>query len=359
MATGRNSRRAKPTLETRFNFVGDAVAPADRESLRSAIFEVEDRHTGAERCLKLWRKTGTSVDEDLRQLWLHEMRQVQRVMSYAGARAVIVDVLEFVEDDENFGVVLERVGQPLSEKQKRVSRAHWLRNLNIPRFRILFWRNIARLVIALGIIHKQSLVHGRINADVVMTEGTDEPDFQLGGFEWSLWLTSDLAEKSQAKLGLAAAVKRAESYSFADDWRALGLMIADCLDTIIQKTGEVYPKAGSPIALDVPERVLLRRLVTPARMDHLDADSIARAISDLIASVSRASSVRAGTFILFFDVKASWAMRSIPSRLATFPSTNIVGSSIGSAPTSIREQPFLFPVNSIQRPVGCGSSLTQ
>jgi molybdopterin-guanine dinucleotide biosynthesis protein len=39
-------------------------------------------------------------------------------------------------------------------------------------------------------------------------------------------------------------------------------------------------------------------------MDHLDADSIARAIGDLIASVSRASSVRAGTFVLFFDTKS-------------------------------------------------------
>lgn len=304
MATGRNYKRAKPSLEDRFEFVGDAVAPGDREALRSAMFEVEDRLSGVERCLKLWRKTGTPVDEDLRQLWLHEMRQVQRVMSYAGARDVIVDVLEFVEDDKDFGVVLERVGQPLSEKRKRVSRQHWLRNLNAPRSRILFWRNIARLVVALGIIHKQSLVHGRIGADVVMTEGTDEPDFQLGGFEWSLWLSSDLAEKSQAKLGPAAALKRAESYSFADDWRAVGLMIADSLETIIQKTGEIYPKPGSLIVLDVPERALLRRLVTPARMDHLDADSIARAIHDLIASVSRASSVRAGTFILFFDTQS-------------------------------------------------------
>src|SRR3984893_14030710 len=217
MAAGRNHKRAKPTLETRFSFVGDAVPPGDREALRSAMFEVEDRLSGLERCLKLWRKTGTPVDEDLRQLWLHEMRQGQRVMSYAGARDVIVDVLEFVEDDENFGVVLERVGQPLSEKRKRVSRAHWLRNLNARRSRVLLWRNMRRLVVALGIIHAQGLVHGRLTADVIMTEGSDEPDFQLGGFEWSLWLSGDLAERSQAKLGPAASVKRAESYSFAED----------------------------------------------------------------------------------------------------------------------------------------------
>jgi hypothetical protein len=304
MATGRQSKRTKPSLNDRFNFDGGVVAPGDRQALRSAMFEVEDRISGQDRCLKLWKKTGTPVDEDLRQLWLHEMRQVQRVMSYAGARDVIVDVIEFVEDEEDFGVVLERVGQPLDEKRKRVARPHWLRNLNGPRPRILFWKNIARIVVALGIIHKQSLVHGRIGADVVMTEGLEEPDFQLGGFEWSLWLSSDLAEKSQAKLGPAAALKRADRYSFADDWRDLGLMIADCLDTVIQKTGEVYPKEGALIALDVPERALLRRLVTPARMDHLDADSIARSIDDLIASVSRASSARAGTFILGFSGQA-------------------------------------------------------
>jgi hypothetical protein len=133
MADGSKSKRTKSSLEDRFKFAGDAVAPGDRGALRPALFEVEDRVSGVERCLKLWRKTGTPVDEDLRQLWMHEMRQVQRVMSYAGAHEVIVDVLEFIEDDDDFGVVLERVGQPLSEKRKRVSRHHWLRNLNAPR----------------------------------------------------------------------------------------------------------------------------------------------------------------------------------------------------------------------------------
>ncbi|MER2509707.1 MAG: hypothetical protein ABTQ27_13275 [Amaricoccus sp.] len=95
------ARRAKqPPLENRFAFLGDAVASSDRKALRSAQFQVLDKLSGIERSLKVWRKTGATVDDDLRQLWLHEMRQLQRVMSYSGARETIVDILEFVEDEK-------------------------------------------------------------------------------------------------------------------------------------------------------------------------------------------------------------------------------------------------------------------
>lgn len=182
MPAHKNSKKRKTSLEDRFVFDDAVVAPANLGALRSAMFQVEDRSSGLERTLKLWRKTGKPVDGDLRQLWQHEKRQVQRVMAYSGARDVIVDVVEFVEDDENFGVVLERAGQPLAERRRRVPRTHWLRNLSAPRSRSLFWRNFKRIVTALGIVHSQGLVHGRLTADAIMTEGTDEPDFQLGGF---------------------------------------------------------------------------------------------------------------------------------------------------------------------------------
>lgn len=230
MAGGKKPKSNKPTLEDRFTFVGDAVAPENRATLRSAMFEVEDKVTGQERVLKLWHKTGTEVDDDLRGLWRHEMRQVQRVMAYTGAREVIVDILEFVEDDENFGVVLERVGRPLDERLKRMPKSHWMRNLGAPRPRTLLWRNIQRLVTALGIVHSQGLVHGRLSPEVIMTDLADEPDFQLGGFEWSLWLNADSDDRSHAKIAApdVAQTQRAESYSFASDWRALGLLIAHC-----------------------------------------------------------------------------------------------------------------------------------
>ncbi|MBS0546111.1 MAG: DNA helicase [Proteobacteria bacterium] len=306
----KNSKSTKAHgLEERFEFPEDALAPGNREALRPAIFEVRERSTGTERMLKLWRKTAGPLDDDLRNLWLHEMRQVQRVMAYAGARDVVVDVLEFVEDDDNFGVVLECIGQPLGVRRRRVGRQHWLRNLAGPRPRVLFWQNLRRIVAALGIIHSQGLVHGQLTTDTIMTEGSDEPDFQLGGFEWSLWLNAGTPELTQAKVGAVAAALRSESYSFAQDWHALGLVALECLDLEARASGEILPRRGSevPVNLQVAERVLLKRLIAPARMDQLDADSIIRTIDDLLTSVARAVSSPSGSFLMRFDRQSKLA----------------------------------------------------
>ena len=302
MTTSRNLKRKLRSLDDQFTFISDGVGPSDQTAFRSFLFEVEDRTNGAARILKLWRKTGTSVDEDLRRLWLHEMRQVQRVMSYVGARDLIVDIMEFVEDEAHFGVLLDRIGQPLSEKLRRVTRQHWLKNLDAPRPRTLLWRNMRRLASALGIVHAQGLVHGKLTGDVVMTEAAEEADFQLGGFEWSLWLGADNAERSHAKVGPYGSAQRAETYSFAEDWRAVGLLIADCLNVVVQASGDVTSSSNAEASavLNVSERVLLKRLVTPSRVDLLDAQSIMRSIDDIIASLARSAAIRQGTFILGF-----------------------------------------------------------
>jgi hypothetical protein len=73
----------RPPLEDRFEFIGDASVHANREALRSAVYPVRDRQTGMDCALRLWRKTGTPLDTDLRALWLHEQRQVQRLMTTA------------------------------------------------------------------------------------------------------------------------------------------------------------------------------------------------------------------------------------------------------------------------------------
>jgi len=54
------------------------------------------------------------------------------------------------------------------------------------------------------------------------------------------------------------------------------------------------------VDLGLAERRLLKRLMMPARLDLLDADSICHAVDDLIVGIGREMSARAGTFILAF-----------------------------------------------------------
>jgi hypothetical protein len=51
----KDKKRTQPrsTLEDRFEFSEDAVAPGDRAALRPSLFEVRDRSTGIERTLNL------------------------------------------------------------------------------------------------------------------------------------------------------------------------------------------------------------------------------------------------------------------------------------------------------------------
>src|SRR5262249_52451160 len=147
--------------------------------------------SGTERTLRLWRKTNTNADRDLHALWRHEVRHVQRVMSYADAREVIVEGIEFAEDDDYFAIILAAAGQPIARLLESASPRYWMRRLAEPGARSLLWKNVRRLVAAIGVLHAQGLIHGKIGPEVVMTHGFEEPDFRLTGFEWSLWLGAD------------------------------------------------------------------------------------------------------------------------------------------------------------------------
>lgn len=100
-------------LRERFTFP-DGWAPTDEAPFQSCLVDVTDAASRTERTLRLWSKTRTDADQDLRALWRHESRHVQRVMSYADARDVLVEAVKFVEDEEFFCVVLVKAGQPLA-----------------------------------------------------------------------------------------------------------------------------------------------------------------------------------------------------------------------------------------------------
>ncbi|KDU96376.1 hypothetical protein GLUCORHAEAF1_02615 [Komagataeibacter rhaeticus AF1] len=284
-----------PALEDRFEFLGAAFVTADQATLRSAVFPVLDKAIGIERALRVWKKTGTAADGDLRALWLHEQRQVRRLMATAGAAEVIVDVLEFVEDDQEFGAVLQDAGQPLSELLKRTSATHWTRNISASRCRSIMWRSMRRIAEAIGLLHAQGLIHGRIAADVVITRGAEEPDFRLTGFEWSLWFAAPTETRSKAKVPDPA--EAVAAYSFASDWKNFGQMLAGVLDLRLLQDGSLSAVGDAPEP-NPAERSIIRRLVSPARTEPVDALIVTRAIDDIVRCLAREGAVRSGTFIL-------------------------------------------------------------
>lgn len=303
MANATSAQLPAGTIEERFSFEGDDHPSVGRGKLLGTLFEVIERSTGEEYSLKLWRKTGSSSDADLREVWRYEMRHVERVMGHSGAHGVIVDIIEFVEDAHDFGVLMERAGQPLSALLKRVNRGHWLNTLSVPAHRVRLWQNIRRIVMALGIVHAQGLVHGGVNEDAVFTEGSKEPDFQLSGFEWSLWLDGELRGSAPS-----AGKTFRLPVSFADDWRGVGLIICRLLGIVVDAAGIIGPAPGKEVPVLSPaESRWLRRVCRPRPRQGQEAHALARACDEIINEAGRMSGAREGRLTLMIPRKLSIA----------------------------------------------------
>jgi hypothetical protein len=87
----RETRRAVATrgaepLSSRFELNEQYLAAPDSAALKSALIRAHDRRRDEPVILKYWNKAGSPIDADLREMWRHEMRQLDRVRAYPGCR---------------------------------------------------------------------------------------------------------------------------------------------------------------------------------------------------------------------------------------------------------------------------------
>jgi hypothetical protein len=265
------------------------------------VIDATERASGRDRVLKVWKKTSTPADDELRELWRHERLQVDRIMSYPGAAEVMVGNVGMIETDDAFCIIHEPGLVPLAAKLRSANRHYWLLSLNVPANRTTLWRNLTRLARALGTIHAQGLIHGRIDTFAVFTEGGASADFRLGGFEWSLVLS----EVTPIPLSLQQVRSRIQQliYSYAEDWRALGRLFATLIGLDPDRLREDDPFRKDVSAPDVSDAEIdfLRRLVDPAPEEILEANIIIRNVESLIRELTRHEPVRVGRFMLLFS----------------------------------------------------------
>jgi hypothetical protein len=291
----------QPSLEDLFELPEDYLRGPQPEVLRPGLIEGVDRKTKQDRLLKFWPKTGTVADEELRELWRHERLQVDRIMSYPGADEVFAGVVAMIETSDTFCIVHEPGSMPLEGKLRAAPKRFWMRNLSVPANRVILWHNLGRLAKALGILHSHGLLHGRIDSYAVFTEGAQEADFRLGGFEWSLVLGE--ARAAHPPLQQVRTKIRQLTYSYAHDWKSLASLFASFvgIDPDGLRRADPYIDTDNPIELTDSEIDLLRRMIDPARDEVVEAKSVIRSVQVLTRELGGHRETRESRLLLLFS----------------------------------------------------------
>lgn len=139
-----------------------------------------------------------------------------------------------------------------------------------------------RLAQGLGILHSHGLIHRNLDEWSVFTDGGNSPDYQLGGFEWSIRLNA----AGTTMLPMGKADGGTGSYSFRLDWQSFGELSARLLD--VDRDLLLSSGADSDLAISrkllAEESILLRELIFPGPIDRFDSETVIKRIDRIVGA---------------------------------------------------------------------------
>lgn len=233
--------------------------------------------------IKSWARD--EPDEDVREIWRNEIRQLHRLAGYPGVSDYIVELQATGEDETGFHLVLSP-GQrrPLASLLKDDDSGEWLARAKNLQDRINIWKNLQRITNGLELLHSQGLLHRNLNAWSVLTAGKEEPDFQLTGFEWSMRLIGVDTDTHSARLGPSGMEL---SGSFTRDWHQLGSLAATLLAFDFKRLTNlsIVNHEVSEFAT-ADETRLLRELLQLLPTRRLDGQLVGERISAIATALS-------------------------------------------------------------------------
>jgi DNA polymerase alpha-associated DNA helicase A len=275
----RELRGRRDSLDDRFKFADDSFsggAGVWQSQFRVAI-GIDD---GEAYLLRLFKKTGTALDDDLRRLIARGLRRVRRLLTSRRSRDLLVNVRGVVEDRNEFAIVMLDPGTPVASPARlRAKQGGFLSSAE----RKLFWLNITRIAEALGACHDAGIVHGAVSEDAFFSHGDDKADYRLGGYETCVHIgDGDLT-------GAGQSLRSPGAVSFRQDWMDLGRAAA----SILGLTGE-----GGPPLLAI-ERRMLDRLANPPQYQLFDGSIVLRELREVTIELERVGSSAEGEMVLY------------------------------------------------------------
>jgi hypothetical protein len=236
--------------------------------------------------IKTWPRAVASNDEDLLEIWRHEVRQLHRLAGYPGASACIAHLYDAGSDAQGFYLILA-AGQrrPLHALLNTIPNGHWLLQPKQSANRGRIWRNLALLARGIETLHSQGLLHRSIDKWAVLTSGSEDPDFQLTGFEWSMRVVG-----AETKPNAAIRLRGSSAHdSFLRDWQMYGMLAAELLgakqDRLLMTAIPSHEVADH---LSAEEVTLLRNIVQLQPILALGGELIESRIDSIVRSLHAA-----------------------------------------------------------------------
>ena len=276
----RNKNVSKLPLESRFKFSEDSFrGRSDRwnSHLRPAT-GIED---GEQYLLRLFAKTGTPLDDDLKGIISRAQRRIRRVLTSKLAREVLVEVIEVAEDADEIAIVMLDPGSPVSGSSHRTKarKSRFLTSAG----RGVFWRNIRRVAEGLRLIHDAGVVHGSVSQQTIFAASDDIEGYRLGGFEACIHISDGTLGANEHLFDPSTAI------SFRQDWRDLARTAGSILGTDDDE---------GPALLAI-ERRMLDRMGDPPQFQLFDGSVVVRELDEVITEIGRAGSSAEGELVLY------------------------------------------------------------
>ncbi|SEP49498.1 hypothetical protein SAMN04487843_13111 [Methylobacterium sp. ap11] len=201
MAAARD--KGNSTLASRFRFAEDSsgqLAGGWASHLHSAVGVAD----GEPYLLRIFKKTGTALDDDLRAIVTRGQRRIRRVLSSLHARDVLVEVVEVAEDHLELAILMVEPGSPVSgaSHRRRTREGRFLTSAS----RGIFWRNMLRVAEALTLCHDAGIVHGGVGINSIFSHRDGSADYRLGGVEACVHISDSNLKASEHLLRGSAAI---------------------------------------------------------------------------------------------------------------------------------------------------------
>lgn len=276
-------RSRKPLLRPlgdRFRFAEDSVRVAGG-ALESQLRRATDAETGEQYLIRLFSKTGSTIDEDVRLLIDGGLRRIRRVLSSRRAREILVEFVDIVEDADELGIVMLDPGPPLRGSPRSIAaRRH---SCMTNGGRRVFWGNVSRVVEALTYCHDAGVVHGSISELSIFAGDDRASSYRLGGYEACVHITDDGLLQPDMSLRTSTAI------SFRQD-------LADLARVIQSVLGLGEP--GGPTLTSI-ERRMLSRMSDPPHFQLYDGHVALEDLADVIDELDRIGASVEGELILY------------------------------------------------------------